>query len=129
MANFAGAVETNLQYWLGTDNSWEFTIYTDPDDRTTIRDVTGYTTNFMVKRYLSDADGSALLTASGTVSGTFNSDPSVNTQVVTVTVADTSTDTEIVPGTAHWALKRTDDGSEKVLAFGMITMRRAPQIA
>lgn len=125
---FDGVIQTGLEYWLGTDKDYEFTVYTS-SAKTTIRDVTGYTTSFMVKRETEDADLSALITASGTVSGTFNASPSVNTQVITVSLVDTDTDTEITPGLAYWELKRTDSGQEAVLAFGTINLRRAVHIA
>lgn len=121
-------IETALTYWLGTDKSFDFTVYTS-SAQTTIRDVSGYTTSFKVKRKVSDADNAALITASGTVSGTFNASPSVKTQKITVTITDTDTDTEINPGLASWELKRTDAGSEAVLAYGTIELRRAVHIA
>jgi hypothetical protein len=126
--NFDGIIETTLEYWLGTDKIYDFTVYTS-SAKTAIRDVTGYTTSFKVKTLLSDADSSAILTASGTVSGVFNSSPSVNTQKISVTLVDTDTDTEITPKVAYWELKRTDAGSEATLAFGRINLRRAVHIS
>jgi hypothetical protein len=125
---FDDVVETALEYWLGTDKNFEFTVYTS-SAQTVIREVTGYTTSFMVKKQPDDSDASALITASGTVSGTFNSAPGTNTQKITVTIADDTTDTEIPPGVAYWSLKRTDAGSERVLAFGTINLRRAVHVA
>lgn len=123
-----GLITTPLVYYLGTDWGYEFTVYTS-NARTTCRDVTGYTTNFIIKRSLSDVDASALLSLDGTVTGTFNSDPHANTQRVVVLIADTDTDTEITPGVAYWELKRTDDGSEEVLGRGEISLRRAAHIS
>ena len=125
---FDGLIETGLQYWLGTDKSFDFTVYTT-SAKTVIRDVTGYTTSFKVKRSVDDPDIDALISASGTVSGTFNAVPTTNTQKVTVTLVDTDTDTEITPGIAHWELKRTDAGAEALLAYGTIDLRRAVHIA
>ena len=125
---FDGLIEKGLQYWLGTDKSYDFTVYTSAT-RTAIRDVTGYTTSFMIKRTLDDVDGDALASASGTVSGAFNSSPSLNTQKITVSLVDTDTDTEVTPGLAYWELKRTDTGSEALLAYGTIDLRRAVHIA
>lgn len=125
---FDSVIETRLQYWLGTDKAFDFTTYTT-SAKTVIREVTGYTTSFMVKRNIGDADASALITRSGTVSGSFNSAPASNTQKITVTLVDTDTDTEIAPGVAYWELKRTDNGSEAVLAFGMIDLKRGVHIA
>lgn len=128
MSTFDDVIETGLQYWLGTDKAYAFTVYTS-SAVTAIRDVTGYTTQFMVKRNVDDADVDALITASGTVSGTFNAVPGTNTQKITVTVADDTTDTEVSPGLAYWELKRTDAGSEAVLAFGTIELRRAVHVS
>lgn len=121
---FSGLIETALEYFLGTDKAVDFTVYTS-SAKTAIRDVTGYATNFMVKRRMSDTDATALISLSGTVSGTFNAAPAVNTQKITVTLVDTDTDLEIAPGVAYWELKRTDAGFEDVLAYGTIDLRRA----
>lgn len=121
-------IETALSYWLGTDKSYDFTVYTT-DAKTVIRNVTGYTTHFMVKRRLTDTDANAIISATGTVSGTFNASPTVNTQIITVTLVDTDTDTEIAPGDGVWELKRTDAGSEAILAFGHINLRRAVHVS
>jgi len=126
--NFDGIIETALQYWLGSDKALEFTVYTTAA-KTAIRDATGYTTSFKVKRNVEDTDLAALITASGTVSGTFNASPTVNTQKITVTLVDTDSDTEIAPGLAYWELKRTDAGLEAPLAFGTINLRRGVHIA
>jgi hypothetical protein len=125
---FAGLIETSLEYFLGTDRAFDFTVYTS-SAKAAIRDVTGYTTNLMVKRHIDDADADALLTASGTVSGTFNSAPGTNTQKISCTLSSSNTDTEIAPGLAHWELKRMDAGAEDVLAYGTIELRRAVHVS
>lgn len=124
MSTFDGVIETDLEYWLGTDKLYDFYVYTT-SAKTAIRDSTGYTTSFIVKRRVQDDDADALIAESGVVSGTFNADPAINTQKITVTIDDDDTDTEVDPGDAHWELKRTNTGSEVVLAFGTITLRRA----
>ena len=132
------AHETPLEYWLGSDQDVDFTIYAvfqrflvDGTDHAnnTIRDITGYTLSFMVKRQKRHLDGSALITKTATVSGAFNSAPGTNTQKATVTLVDTETDTEIVPGLAFWELRRTDAGAEGVLAYGTIDLKRGVQRA
>lgn len=128
MRTFAEAPESTLEYWLGTDAPpWHFHIYTSRA-RTTSRDVTGYTTSFLVKRSLSDSDGAALLTLAGSVTGSFNSDPAVNTQRIAVAPVGSNTDTEIDAGAAYWALKRTDTGNEAILCWGTIYLRRAVHV-
>jgi len=119
-----GLLTTPLVYYLGTDHSWEFTVYTS-NARTVCRDVTGYTTSFMVKSTIDDADGAALLTLEGDVAGNFTAAPHTNNQRITVTVSSDDTDTEISPQTAFWELKRTDAGFEEILAKGDISLRRA----
>src|SRR5262245_21667791 len=125
---FDGVIETALSYWLGTDKAFDFTIYTSAA-KTTIRDVTGYNTNFMVKRNIDDADGAALITVAGTVSGTFNANPALNAQKIRATLVDTDTDTEIQPGVGHWELKRTDAGLEEVMGYGSMDLRRAVHVS
>lgn len=114
------AKETALQLFQGEDRRYLFTIL-DVAEAVAI-DITTWTLSFMVKRYTSDADASALITktaaASGIViSGTFNSVPATNTQIATVTVEDSDT-TAIGEGLYHYELKRTDAGFETILAYG-----------
>ena len=125
---FDDLIETALAYFLGTDKVYDFLVYTS-SAKTAHRDVTGYTTSFMVKRRRTDADLAAILTKAGVVSGTFNASPALNTQKISVTLVDDETDTEIAPGVAYWELKRTNSGSEDVLAFGTIELRRAVHVS
>lgn len=117
------AIETALEYFLGTDTAFDFTIYTSKS-RSQIRDISSYTLNFMIKRNKSDADGSALFSGSATVTGTFNADPATNTQKATAQIADTDLPVSTTAGQVHWELKRTDAGAESVLAFGPMLLRR-----
>lgn len=121
---FDGVIETPLEYFLGTDKVWDFIVWTSAD-KLAVRDVANYHANFMVKRYAKDTDAEALLTSTATVTGAYDDDPAVNTQRLTVTLTDDSTDEEITSGLAYWELKRTDSGSEAVLAFGTIQLKRA----
>jgi len=125
---FDGIIETSLEYWLGTDKVYEFITYTS-SAKTTIRDVSGFTTHFMVKRNRGDADAAALLSVAGSVSGSFHPTPATNTQKISVTIDDETTDTEIAQAFAHWELKRMDAGFEGVMAFGQIALRRAVHVS
>ena len=69
--------------------------------------------------------GDVLLTKSATVSGTHNATRSVNTQRASVTLTDT--ELQIPPGTHLYSCKRTDDGSEAVLAYGDFIVERTTQ--
>lgn len=124
---FDGVIESPLEYWLGTDKEYDFTVYTT-SAKTAIRDATSFTTSFIVKRDVADADVAAVITASGTVSGVFDAAPGTNTQKIAVTLVDTDTDTEVPACLAYWELKRTNAGSEEVLAFGTIHLRRAGHV-
>lgn len=117
------AIQTALEYWLGTDQAFQFTVYRSKA-KSAIRDISGYTLTFMVKRNKSDADGSALFSGAATVSGTYNSDPATNTQIATATIADTDLPTSTTAGQVHWALKRTDAGAEQILAYGRMLLLR-----
>jgi len=103
---FDEAIETPLEYWLGTHRVYTFTF-------ADLTDVVAVT--FMVKKRLSDPDDAAILDVAAVVSG----------QTIEVPIAAADTDTEIPPGLAHWVLKRTDAGAATVLRFGTISLRRS----
>jgi hypothetical protein len=100
--------------------------------QTTALDITSWTLSWLVKRRESDVDASALVTkttASGiAISGSFNPDPDVNTQVATISVADTDT-VSLSPGLYYHELKRTDAGAETVLITGRIKFMRSLHIS
>lgn len=114
------AKETSDELFLGTDLTRTFHIKNEAED--TSINITGFALSWMVKRYKSDADASAILTKTTggshiVIAGTFNGTPTSNAQRATLTLADTDTAT-LNPGLYHWELKRTDDGSETVYAYG-----------
>lgn len=119
------AVKTDVTLWIGTDMSLVFTIKNAAE--TAILDSSGWALSWMLKKKLTDTDANAKITKTSgsgiTVSGTFNSDPDTNTQVATVAVADTDSDS-LVAGAYEHELKRTDAGSETVLAYGTATLKR-----
>jgi hypothetical protein len=121
---------------IGDDRTLSFTIYNEDglelDENQeyvsgTCKDVSGYALTFIV-RTSDTTSNAALITktvGSGiTISGSFNASNSLNTQRVEVVVEDTdtwSTDPEgqrLSPKTYRYALKRTDAGSETLLAYG-----------
>lgn len=120
------AKQTNARLFLGEDKQLQFTIYNDAE--TAIVDISGWTLDFMLKRRKSDLDANAVLTkTSGTgiaISGVFNSNPTINTQVATVTILDTDT-TPLTEGLCYFELKRTDPNFETVLSYGTLKLERA----
>lgn len=117
------AIETPLEYFLGKDQQFQFTIYRSKA-KSQIRDITGYALNFMVKREKSDLDAAALFSASASITGTYNADPASNTQLAVVAIADTDLPVTTTAGQTHWELARTDDGSETVLAYGRLNLKK-----
>lgn len=117
------AKETSDELFLGTDLTRTFHIKNEAEDASI--NITGYALSWMVKRYKSDTDAAAILTKTTAASniaiaGTFNATPASNAQRATLTLVDTDT-ASLNPGLYHWELKRTDDGSETVLAYGKMT--------
>lgn len=114
---------SNIQFFINTDSYILLVVYNDSE--TEVIDITTWAISFMVKSYPQDADGSAVITkttSSGiTINGTFNVNPSTNTQQATVTIADTDT-SSLAPGTYYWEMKRTDNGNETVLAYGKLEL-------
>lgn len=116
------AKRSDLSFFIGSDHSLVFTILNATGSLA--EDITGWSTSFMLKRGLEDADGAALVTnTAGAVSGVYNSDVDVNTQILTVTLADTDTES-LDPGNVNWELKRTTSGYESVLAYGKMNLVR-----
>jgi hypothetical protein len=119
-------IESELEYDLGTDQAYDVTVYTS-EAKTTVREITGWALSFLVKRKQTDADVAALVTkttgAGIAISGVFNGTPASNTQVATVTIADTDTDS-LNEGIYRWELKRTDAGSEARVAYGTISFNQ-----
>lgn len=142
------ALTRNLFADIGTDNTYEFTAWQQTIDTLLTReeneavltaaiaagtavpeDVSGWTLSFVILKSDKSEDAStpnlSLSTTDGgiTITGTYDPDPDVNTQVISVTVQDT--DIPIWNGTTgfrqktyRYSLKRIDDGSEKFLSVG-----------
>jgi hypothetical protein len=107
----------------GTDHRLEFVV-TDTAG-TAVVDASSWSLSWMMKAsvHLSDAQAALTKTTSSgiAVTGVYNADPDVNTQVVTVSIVDTDTDT-IVPRLYLHELKRMDAGFEAVLATGRLSL-------
>jgi hypothetical protein len=120
-------IETDLIYDLGMDADFPFTVYTD-GTKAMVREITGWTLSFMLKRHITDADADALLTKTTTVgiviAGVFNSAPGVNTQKATVTIPAAAFAATKNESTVSWELKRTNVGSMGRIAYGEMTLRR-----
>ncbi len=127
--------EKTANIFVGEDKQVKFPVY-DDDSSEAVKpalDVSGFAMTWILRK--SDTAADALLTkATGgqgiTVTGTFDADPSVNTQRVVVALADTDTADNtgavlIKPGKYRYSLKRTDADSETILAFGNFVLREA----
>lgn len=121
------ANKTNVEFFQSDDVLLQFAILNA--SQTLAVDVSTWSISFMLKRVLRDLDVAKLLektTASGDVFlvGTFDPDPTVNTQRVRVKVnaADLAT---IEPGVCKYELKRMDASFEAVLAYGNATLIRS----
>jgi hypothetical protein len=120
---YVSGIQSTIDLDYGCDHTLIFTVYTD-DTETTIRNITGYALNFMVKTNLADADAAAVITktiSSGiTITGTFHQNPNSNTQAANVAI--TAADATIAQRSYWWELKRTDSGSETRLAYGLLNL-------
>jgi len=114
-------ITSDDRWFRGEDKRLQFVIYADAS-RAEVADASGFALSWKLASALG---GTALVTkttGSGiSVSGTFNADPALNTQVVEVAVDDTDTD-GLTTGTLWHELKRTDAGLEAVLAHGRATI-------
>lgn len=110
--------------YVGADHSVVMTVYSN-SAKTTIQDISGWTIVLDIRK--KDTTASALLSVTGTVSGTFNATPASNTQKVTFTLADTDLAATVFTGDefeGRYSVWRTDAGSEQPLRYGDITITR-----
>lgn len=90
-------------------------------------DMTGWAITFDVRT--SDVSEAVLITKTATVSGVYSATRSANTQRATATVTDTDLAATVFDAkTYRYSFKRTDDGSETVLAWGNFVVQRATQV-
>lgn len=130
------------QVFFDTDRILRYTVYQGNPTAAEIaavtaipQDVSGWSLAWTLRKKLTGAAMIEKLTGSPggiAITGTYNVDPAVNTQRVEVTLADTDTyDPDASPavnlkaGSYVYALKRTDDGEETVLAYGKFKLLQA----
>jgi hypothetical protein len=129
------ALEQNVlaptyKVFLGEDKVIKFQIFVDGTTQAQVDagtatplDVTGYGLTWIVRK-TDKADTASITKATGglgiTITGTWNASQGTSTQRIVITLVDTDTsDTAIwKPNIYRHSLKRTDDGSETILAFG-----------
>lgn len=120
------AKETNLELYTNTDRDYEFPVLDETE--TTAINITGWALSFMIKRSIEDPDRHALVTkttgAGIVISGSFNVDPTLNTQLATVSVADSDTE-RLTAAPCVYELRRTDAGFETPLAFGKLSLKQS----
>lgn len=117
MANIED-IATSDGWYLDEDKGLVITVY--QSDGTTPQSISGWSLSWMLKRRLTDADASAILTKT-TASGIALTTPASG--ICTVTIADTDT-TSIASGDYYHELKRTDAGYESVLVTGKAVLLR-----
>jgi hypothetical protein len=127
-----------------TDRVLRYTVYAgDPTEAEILAgtavpvDVSGWAIGWTLRKKPGTTDPPLIHKEIGspggiTVVGTFNADPEVNTQRVEVLLEDSDTydpgadpALSIKPGLYSYALKRLDDGSEGILAWGTFTLLQA----
>jgi hypothetical protein len=117
--------------FLGADfrREWQVLDYDTDSTGATAKDMAGKTCVFDIRR--NDHDTSALLAATLTIVGSFNSVASVSTQRLRWVCADTDLTTPIFGargGTFRYSVKDTTDTVETILQTGDIVIERATQV-
>lgn len=111
--------------FIGEDKTIPFEIYAS--DEEAIENVATFAMAFYI-RQVGDSDKRLLTKTTGgstiTITGSHNSSPTTNTQRTNVLIEDTDTD-HWQPGNYSYSLWRTDAGNETVLAYGLITFKKA----
>lgn len=126
---------TTERLWIGTDcsKSWRVADYDTDSTGATAKNIAGWLMTFDIRRARESSRVKLAKTIGDglTISGTFNSVMATSTQVVTLVLTDTDLSTTTFGskgGTFYYSLKRTDDGSETILAEGPIVIERATQV-
>ena len=73
----------------------------------------------------------AVLSSTGTVSGSYSATPASNTQKVTFALSATDTSATAFPkddATYRYSIKRTDSGAKTVLRYGSALINRVTQV-
>ena len=117
-------IPIDADWFQNTDFTFPFTIF-QADDATPL-DITGFALSWTLRKRVTDTV--AVLTkttGSGiTIAGVYNVVPATNLQRATVAIADD--ETALIPaGLYYHELKRTDPGSEAILAQGRAILRAA----
>jgi len=92
-------------------------------------DLAGWTIVLDVRS--TDTSGTALLTKTAAVTGAYNATRATNTQRAVFTIADTDQPATTFTRTSpayRYSIKRTDAGSETVLAYGDWSPQRPTQV-
>jgi hypothetical protein len=109
--------------YVGADQSVELTVY--QEDGVTPQNVAGWATTLDIRK--SDTAPAAKLSVSGSVSGTYNADPEVNTQVITFALSASALASTVLPGddpALRYSIWRTDSGHKTPLRFGSVIFTR-----
>lgn len=114
-------IENDDDWFIGCDYELPVTIYTTRA-HTATQDITGWALSFMVKRRPTDADANAVIIKTTGGSGIALTTP--GSGLLTVTIADTDTDT-LAADTYWFEVRRTDAGFETVLTHGTAVLRQA----
>jgi hypothetical protein len=115
-------ITADHEWFIGADHQFEFGPMLDGDGAPV--NIAAWTMSWMLKRKLSDLDAAALLTKVPTITGSYSATVASNTQRAVVTIADTDTDAFVARDNYQHELKRTDAGSEQVLAYGKAVLKR-----
>ncbi len=120
MANLL-AIGGSGQLFAGEDKSFVFEVL----NRSGVPvDTTGYTFSLVIS---ASAVTAALLTLSGSVSGSYTAVRATNAQRVTFTMTDAQS-AVFLASDYHFSVKRTDNDAETIIAYGKITFERTNQV-
>ena len=105
-------------YFLGEDKSIRFFVV---DSAGAAQDMTGWALEFVVRR--TAAATTAILSKTTGAATVVISNGNGTSDLATVAITDDDT-VDLVAGTYEYALRRTDSGSEQVLAYGSLVLQK-----
>ncbi len=107
-------------WFIGEDKTMQFAVSDSNGDP---QNMTGWALEWVIRR--APESSSTLITTKTTGAGDITLSNGLGTNdYALVTIADADT-VGLAPATYHYTLRRTDDGSEQVLAYGEAVLQQA----
>lgn len=112
------------EWFIGEDKVLEFDIVNDAE---VPLNVSAQTIRFVLRRHVNDLNPTLVVDGADVTFGDSDPDDGITGDRVLVRVQDSDT-ADLLAGTYQYALRRADDGSEQLYAYGPATLQKAADV-